>query len=376
MDTTVIIRSIVLTFCLSLLVPTNAAAGGGHAHGPDGSHVSDAFQGGGSGNVVALTKEAERNIGIKTIKVRVKELAPQKTLYGRVITDPRRVSLVTAPFQGKVGKIYVLPGAYVRKDEELLRVQPIQIGSRSTVLRAPFGGFVTDVAAHSGGIFNPTDSLLTISDLDTVLFEGDLFDSTEVNSIRQSKHCSVHTKRHPGKHFPCRIETVDARFRGNPPVGHVHASISNPDTDLKPGMTGQIHIDIGPKVKRLTIPQSAVLGEFEKRFIFRKDHGRYVRTPIQIGELFGDEFEVVDGISAGAHIVIQGHYQLQFARSEEGAEHDNHSHSHDKEDHGHSHGKESHDKQHSQSHAKGHSHDHDHDQNKNTHSHKGHEHKH
>ncbi|MCB0328382.1 MAG: efflux RND transporter periplasmic adaptor subunit [Bdellovibrionales bacterium] len=335
-----------LTFLL--MFPIGLRADGGHAHGPDGSHISDAFQSASLGDVIKLSREAEENLDIQTTTIHRELLAPVKTLYGRVTADPREESLITAPFRGKVLNMFALSGAKVEKDQELLRVQPIELGGQIKVLRSPINGFVTDIRARPGQIFEPTDPLLVVSNLDHVLFEGDLFDSTITESIQHGGLCTVHTKRYPKKHFSCRIETVDAIFRGNPPVGHVHARIENSETALKPGMTGQIHLGIGDRREKLVVPKQAVLGKFERQFVFRKHDHTYIKTYIKLGDSYGDSVEVRDGLAPDDVVVVQGHYQLQFAKSEASNDHHHneesntreHSHieadSHDHERHSHS----------------------------------------
>jgi multidrug efflux pump subunit AcrA (membrane-fusion protein) len=338
---------LLLLILLSCPFASITFAGDGHAHGPDGSHISDSFQSGTTGNIVTLSHDARQNLGIETITIKTERLSPTKTLYGRIIADPRRVFQISAPFSGTVEKIFVLPGSFVSQDEELLRVKPIQVGTTATVLRAKRSGYVTDLHVASGQIFEPTDVLLRVSDLDVVLFEGDVFDLSDAHTMTDSTSCSVHTKRFSQKHFPCRVETVDATLKGNPPVGHVHASILNPNSELKPGMTGEIHLSFGNPTSVLTVPKSAVLGKFEKQFVYRERNGAFVRTYVRLGESYGDHREVLEGLSPGELIVVQGHYQLQHAKSDtsthEDHEHGDHEHGdhehgdHEHGDHEHSH---------------------------------------
>jgi len=356
--------------CL-LLTPLNANAGDGHAHGPDGSHISNAFQSAGGGKVISLSAEAEENLEIKTETITPRPIAPIHTLYGRITADPRRVEQITAPFSGKVEKIFVLPGSFVARNEELVRVIPLQVGSTPLVLKAKQGGYVTDLNVSPGHIFEPTENLLTVNDLEVVLFEGDLFDLSNANKIKTSHSCEVHTKRFPGKHFACQIETVDATLKGNPPVGHVHARLVNQDGELKPGMTGEIHLAFGAQQLKLTVPEVAVLGKFEKTFVYLKNNGAYERVFVRLGESYGDDMEVLEGLSPGDMVVTRGHYQLQYAQSD--TEHTGHHHeaSHHEDSH--------HEATHTHSHDDEHSHAEEHrsaDEDTDQHSHDSHRHSH
>jgi biotin carboxyl carrier protein len=379
------IRTAILRLSLLLLIPANVSAGGGHAHGPDGSHISEDFQSGGGSSAVTLSTEAAKNIGIQYLTVQAEAVTPSQTLYGRVIADPRRITIVSAPFNGEVEKIYVLPGQSVNKNDALIKVRPLQIGGETVLLKASQSGYVTELNLAKGKVFEPTDPLLVVSDLSVVLFEGDIFDLSSADDLENASACSVHTKRFSGKHFSCKVETVDASFRGNPPVGHVHASIQNKDTELKPGMTGEIHLANGAPQMMIMVPKEAVLGKFEKRFVYRKDGNTYLRTSIEAGDFLGDSVEIVNGLSAGDTIVTQGHYQLQFAKSDAAPakEHD-HDHAinpHAKGSHGHkAHSPKVHSHDHhikDSSHKKKHTHKkHAHDHHKREHSPESHEHDH
>ncbi len=337
---------LVILFSLS----HTASADGGHAHGPDGSHISGAFDSGHSGDTIVLSEDSIRNIDIQTEEVATQEIAPQLSLYGRITTDPRRISRIGAQFDGKLSKVYVLIGDEVSKGEELLATTPIQIGTKSTKISSPTAGFITEIFASQGAVFQTGDPLIEVSNLSRVIFEGDFFDSTHIANLNSKQACSVTTKRYRTRVFPCSIETIDAQLKGTPPVGHVHAVIENLDNVLQPGMTGQIHIAVGDEKPRLTIHHDAVLGHFEKQFVYVREGNSFLRRDITTGNSFGEYIEVLQGLKVGEMVVTQGHYQLQFATStgslkEDASKQDSHAHEHhssEKHDHTHDHSTHAH----------------------------------
>ncbi len=348
-------------FVINSSLAIESFADGSHAHAPDGSHIDTSLDTGSTSTTVSLSDSAMKTLDLRTESVRLVSSPTILSLLGRVAADPRRVSSIGARFDGSIEKVYALVGSEVAKNEELLKLTPLQAGSNSQTIKASMNAFITELPAVPGMVFSAGDPLIELSDLSVVLFEADLFDGTGFEKIRQNSLCQVHLKRYPKNAFSCKFETVDAKLKGNPPVAHVQVSIKNPDLLLKPGMTGQLNLGIGEATEKLLVPEDAVLGHFTDRFVYIRRNNTFYRTPVRIGAAQGESVEILSGLKPGDKLVSQGHYQLQFANSdtEPAADHDHsqttpHSHNHDHA---------SHDQTHSHNHSHGssgaeHSHNH------------------
>src|SRR3954470_24000951 len=78
---------------------------------------------------IHLVEEAERNLRIATATVERKPVARVRTYGGEVIVPPGRAVTVSAPVSGTVlppaGKRPPVPGAPVKKGQEVFRLQPL-----------------------------------------------------------------------------------------------------------------------------------------------------------------------------------------------------------------------------------------------------------
>ncbi|MBF0208978.1 MAG: HlyD family efflux transporter periplasmic adaptor subunit [Oligoflexia bacterium] len=99
----------------------------------------------------------------------VREDLVQKVTISGVI-QPKRKTVIVAPYDGYVGKLLVKIGDKVRSAQPLLTIDPTLIGNKETVypLLAPFAGTVVQIRKSEGEFVkqsDPTNYIMRIDDL-------------------------------------------------------------------------------------------------------------------------------------------------------------------------------------------------------------------
>ncbi|MBO0320784.1 efflux RND transporter periplasmic adaptor subunit [Muricauda sp. CAU 1633] len=184
-----------------------------------------------------------------------------------------------------------------------------QVG-KSTI-RAPFSGIVDDVIKDQGTVVTPGPG----SEIFRIVNLSDMYIDVEVPET----HLPNVT---PGKmvdaYFPVLGETVSTKVRQtgnfiNPSNRSFIAEIPVPNTNghIKPNLTAQVKINDYTNENAILIPQSVVSENAEGEqyvYILAEENGEVIakKSVITPGKTQGDFLEVLDGISAGSQVIVEG----------------------------------------------------------------------
>lgn len=78
------------------------------------------------------------------------------------------------------------------------------------------------------------------------------------------------------------------------------------------GLKGEMVIYTAPQKDVLSVPLSAVQGEFGQYFVFEIKETHVEKRAVALGQKFGEYIEVLEGIAEGETVVTTGSYQLQY----------------------------------------------------------------
>ena len=137
-------RTLAFILCL-------AATAGPLRAGPGHDHPNEPGAGGAvAAGPVVITEAQAANLGLETVEADVAELAPTLEVPAVFVLPPERHGKITAPFAGRVTELLAKLGDHVKKDQPLMRVAPLAVGSPSQEIRAPLDGVIFEQDAVIG----------------------------------------------------------------------------------------------------------------------------------------------------------------------------------------------------------------------------------
>lgn len=184
--------------------------------------------------------------------------------------------------------------------------------ARKTV-RAPFNGRLGIRRVDLGQYLEPGTPVVSLQDLDPIYVDF------EVPQKRVSQFA-------PGGRLTVAIAGYDDAFEGvieavSPELERatrsfpVRASIDNEDGRLRPGMYGNVRIEIGEPRPYLTVRQSAISYNpyGDAVWVVADEDGQPVaeRRTVKTGETRGDQVQILDGVEAGERVIVAGHHKLR-----------------------------------------------------------------
>jgi hypothetical protein len=151
--------------------------------------------------------------------------------------------------------------------------------------------------------------LYRIADLSTVWLTADIYEY-EVLLVHEGQEVAIALSYYPGETFKGRITYIypylDAQTRTN----RVRLEFANPQGKLKPGMYANIDIEINLGAA-LVVPASAVLQSGLRQLVFvDQGQGMFAPREVKLGVKADSRFVVLDGLTAGEHVVTSGNFLL------------------------------------------------------------------
>lgn len=245
-----------------------------------------------AGQVVAVLRQAEQNAELSAANAREREARQQ---LARVEALKDRGFATRSNYDSQVAA----------RDAARAQAQQVraQIGDR--VIRAPFSGWVSLRTISVGAIASQGSEIATISDLTTIKLDFTV-PETMLAAIRPGLPIQARAAAYPDRAFNGVIHTVDPVIDPNTRAVTVRARLPNPDRALRPGMMLTVVIESASR-QGLSVPELAVVGEGENRFVFAVGpDGRARRMPVRTGARLGGRIEILRGLRPGQRVVTEG----------------------------------------------------------------------
>ncbi|WP_115687085.1 efflux RND transporter periplasmic adaptor subunit [Cupriavidus taiwanensis] len=200
--------------------------------------------------------------------------------------------------------------ARLRQAQAGLRTQSNQ--TAYAVLHADADGVVTAIDAEVGQVVTPGQPVVRVAQ--TAEKEVAIgLPEDQVGLLRGLTDVTVHTWAEPQRALPGRVREIAAAAD---PVTRTYAtrvSVPNPPPDLKLGMTAVVTFVRTGAAPALRVPLTALLQEQGRDLVWIYDapSGTVKPVAVTLGEAFGNEIEVRQGLAPGQTIVTAGVHLLR-----------------------------------------------------------------
>lgn len=201
------------------------------------------------------------------------------------------------------------------------RVNEAQIQLDYTNVVAPISGF-TSLAARDEGDLITMDSqgslLTTINQTDPmyVTFAIPSADMMRMKRLVAQGKAKVSTEGTPARlamleggvyQYPGFVTFVDTQVEPQTSVIRARAQFPNPESSLLPGQYASVTISGTSLEDVIMVPQTAVMNTAQGTMVYTvgKDNIATL-TPVTLGDIFGSEFIVTEGLEPGTVIVVEG----------------------------------------------------------------------
>ncbi|WP_224364929.1 efflux RND transporter periplasmic adaptor subunit [Hyalangium versicolor] len=187
-------------------------------------------------------------------------------------------------------------------------------GTARFTLTAPIDGVLVEARATVGAQVEPSRPLFTVLDAAVVWVEARVYEN-DVARVESATGALVHSEAYEDQHFPARLYHVGQMVDESTRSVRVLFELDNKEGRLRPGMFVEVAIGAGGAQQVLAVPESAVVEEEGRSFIFiHTAPESFERREVVLGVRDGSWRAVRQGLKEGERVVVQGVATLQATR--------------------------------------------------------------
>ncbi len=318
---------------------------------------------------VTINPTVVQNIGVRTVKVKLKTLSRTIRTVGRVTYDEERVARLHPKYDGWVEKMFIdktgehvhkntmlmaiyspqlvatqeeyilaLKNAEILKESpfpdirdgaksllrsarerlELLDVPPHQIKKleserkvmKGVHIHSPFDGIVMKIGARDGQRITPSTELYMIADLSRIWVIVDLYED-DLPWVREGDTAEMKVAGIPGRTFTGKVSFIYPYLEAKTRTVKMRLEFDNPELALKPEMFANVVVKAGKQIDAVIVPSEAIVrtGEQEQVFVQRAP-GRYEPRKVVIGIDSEGEAQILEGLKPGEIVVTSSQFLI------------------------------------------------------------------
>ena len=188
---------------------------------------------------------------------------------------------------------------------------------------ATVSGTVTEKLAEEGDYVSQGQPIVKVSNLSTVWAMFDVYEN-QISQLKVGQKITVSTNAYPNKEFEATISFIDPRLNIQSRTTTVRATLNNKDGLFKPGMFISSTIQLeeeGNTDTLVNIPATAVLWTGKRSLVYVKTSPNepiFEMREVELGIKNGDIYTIVDGLSNGEEVVINGTFTVDAAAQLQG----------------------------------------------------------
>jgi macrolide-specific efflux system membrane fusion protein len=276
--------------------------------------------------VGASACKGKKKSGAPTYKaVAVKRGSLQLSIKSTGNVQPRNRLEVSPPVSGRVEKMLVREGSYVRKGQTLALISSSERAAlldaarakgpeelahwedlyKATPLLAPMSGQVISRSVEPGQSITTGSVVVVLSDY---LIVNAQVDETDIGRIRNGQKATLTLDAYADQPFPARVNQIryEAKTVNNVTMYEVYVLPKNTPDFMRSGMTANVEFIVDSRENVLLVPSEAIRSRDGKSIVLLKgaEGERPQPTEVEVGLTDGTQTEVKSGLSEGDQVMV------------------------------------------------------------------------
>ncbi|MDX2307239.1 MAG: efflux RND transporter periplasmic adaptor subunit [Hyphomicrobium sp.] len=177
-------------------------------------------------------------------------------------------------------------------------------------VRAPFNGIAGVRSISVGAFVTAGTRIVNIEKIDRIKVDFKV-PQRYLQRIALGQTVAIEVDALTGRTFEGQIYAIDPLIDVNGRALQIRARLENADLALRPGLFARVVIKGLAEREVVLIPESAIVPRSGESYVFKVEGGRAIERRVKLGERHDAEVEIVEGIEAGATIVVAGQQQLR-----------------------------------------------------------------
>ncbi|MFW5982288.1 MAG: efflux RND transporter periplasmic adaptor subunit, partial [Halanaerobiaceae bacterium] len=174
-----------------------------------------------------------------------------------------------------------------------------------TILKMPFSGIITHLAASPGDYISQGEVLAIAID-DSSYQASVAVSEIDISKLDISQKAVVRLDSLPDKEFPAKIKSISYQAGINNGIVTIPVNVELLESDpaLRPNLSANVEIITDSATESLLVPLSSVFEKEGQEYVVRKEKGKLIPKVVKTGMSNGIKIVISEGLSEGEEILI------------------------------------------------------------------------
>lgn len=178
-------------------------------------------------------------------------------------------------------------------------------------IKSPYDGIVTERFVHPGALVQAATSasnvspVVTVQRVDTVRVFVDV-PEPDVPAIDRGDPATLVLSALPQKKFEGVVTRFASALDPSTRTMKVEVDLPNPKGLLRPGMYGNLTLNLETRAEAVTLPATALLTEKDKTFVYVVKDGKARKMEVTTGSDDGIRVEITSGLQGHEEVIVAG----------------------------------------------------------------------
>jgi len=179
------------------------------------------------------------------------------------------------------------------------------VSIENTLIKAPYDGVITEKMTEEGIVIGAGTPLFKFINNESKKIKIEIPEN-EAQQIGVGSIVKMTSDTHPGKILTGHIKNIASHANSITKKVPAEIKIHDEKNELQVGNFVRVTIEIGAPQLKTIIPQKAVIKKEGKSHIYIIQEDTASLIPVELGEGYEEEYEVLKGVYKGNKIVIKG----------------------------------------------------------------------
>jgi len=188
--------------------------------------------------------------------------------------------------------------------------EEIQARLDKTVIRAPFPGVVGLRQVSPGAYLKKGDDIARLENIASIKLD---FRVPEVyaSQVKVGQAVAIRLDAFPAEAFTGRIFAMEPMVDERTRTMLLRARVNNQGFKLEPGMFVRVALTLETRQNAILVPEPAIWPQGQESYVYRVVDDKALLTKIEIGQRRPGEVEVVAGLSPGDVVITEGQMKMK-----------------------------------------------------------------
>lgn len=183
-------------------------------------------------------------------------------------------------------------------------------GLGNTIVTAPVSGVISTLDVKVGQIATNSQPAATIVDMDKVYIQINVVENM-VNKLEVGQEVEIKVASASDEYISSTISYISPTADMRSQLYNVRIYIENIEDKIKPGMNGEVKLNMDKIESAIIIKSNAVLDRDDKKIVYVVEDDKAIEREVTTGLDTGEYIEIKTGIAEGETVIVEGQHYVE-----------------------------------------------------------------